>query len=172
MSVSSRGLCIPDLASFELLRNVKVWVPRDSMTGELIDIERHPAWDTQGPIEQWALALSDMREPKWEHSTKLFAIAKTSRQLVELLQREAVAPYSHVGELIRGEGPFMYLDPRTWNKAFRQGGPLEWANPVAADDEDEIRPSLTLEQLLRREERNVRERYARMMRDALDLTGG
>jgi len=60
----------------------------------------------------WVLELNDMRSSNIE-KVEAVAKAQSPEELEALLDRESVDPYR--------DG--------TWNKKFRQGGPLEWYNP-------------------------------------------
>jgi hypothetical protein len=66
----------------------------------------------------WILQLNDMRMPKVEMMDAV-ARADTKEELLSLLEREKVEPYS---------------DDR-WGKVFRKGGPLEWFNPPFVEHE-------------------------------------
>lgn len=65
----------------------------------------------------WILQLNDMRHPKSEILT-IVARAETKEELETFLGREKVVTYKD----------------EQWNKAYRQGGPLEWFNPPFAQD--------------------------------------
>lgn len=73
----------------------------------------------------FTLQLSDMRAPKYEHSTVLFAWATTREALEKLLEDEKVDRYDEDGQCAYGSTTYM--------KNFRKDGPLEWANPPGVD---------------------------------------
>ncbi len=60
----------------------------------------------------YVLLLNDMRAANIENGTAVYW-CRTPEPLVQLLESEKVDPWQDGG----------------WNKAFRQGGPLEWFNP-------------------------------------------
>jgi len=75
----------------------------------------------------WILFMNDMR---FAHSEDLAPVARaeTKEELVAFVESQKVAAY-------KGTGPNAYEDNYTYNKCFKQGGPLEWYNEPMSEEE-------------------------------------